>query len=102
MGIKRNGPQPSSKGSPDWFTGTVRIDPLFEAPEPARVRGAGDGPCEPVSGFVGWTAMEMIRPVTGFGIVPVLPAGSHAERIGALAVKFMFGTLIRAFLVASS
>ena len=28
------------KGSADWFTGTVRIDPLFEAPEPARVRGA--------------------------------------------------------------
>jgi len=40
MEIKRNGSQPSGKGPADYFTGTVRIDPLFEAPEPARVRGA--------------------------------------------------------------
>ena len=40
MEIKRNGSQPSTKGPAEWFTGTVRIDPLFEAPEPARVRGA--------------------------------------------------------------
>src|SRR5437870_4438953 len=32
--------QSSTKGPADWFTGTVRIDPLFEPPEPARVRGA--------------------------------------------------------------
>jgi quercetin dioxygenase-like cupin family protein len=40
MEIQRVGSQPSAKGSADWFTGNVRIDPLFEAPEPARVRGA--------------------------------------------------------------
>ena len=40
MEIKRAGSQSSNKGAADWFTGTVRIDPLFEAPEPARVRGA--------------------------------------------------------------
>jgi quercetin dioxygenase-like cupin family protein len=40
MEIKRKGSQSSSKGSVDWFTGTVRIDSLFEAPEPARVLGA--------------------------------------------------------------
>ena len=40
MEIKRNGTQPSGKGSADYFTGTVRIDPLFEAPSPARARGA--------------------------------------------------------------
>ena len=40
MEIKRPGSQRSSKGPADWFTGTVRIDPLFEAPAPARVRGA--------------------------------------------------------------
>jgi quercetin dioxygenase-like cupin family protein len=40
MKIKRNGSQPSAKGSAEYFTGTVRIDPLFEASEPARVRGA--------------------------------------------------------------
>lgn len=38
--IKRNGSQASIKGSPDWFTGTVRVDPLFQAPAPARVAGA--------------------------------------------------------------
>jgi quercetin dioxygenase-like cupin family protein len=40
MDIKRNGSRPSSKGSADWFSGSVRIDPLFEAPNPARGRGA--------------------------------------------------------------
>ncbi|WP_110515688.1 (R)-mandelonitrile lyase [Herpetosiphon llansteffanensis] len=40
MNIKRNGSQPSEVGSADYFSGTVRIDPLFQAPEPARVRGA--------------------------------------------------------------
>ncbi len=40
MEIKRVGSQNSNKGPAVWFTGTVRIDPLFEAPEPARVRGA--------------------------------------------------------------
>lgn len=40
MEITRIGDQPSTKGPSDWFTGTVRIDPLFTAPEPARVAGA--------------------------------------------------------------
>jgi quercetin dioxygenase-like cupin family protein len=40
MEIKRNGTQPSGKGPADWFTGRVRIDPLFEAKEPARAGGA--------------------------------------------------------------
>jgi quercetin dioxygenase-like cupin family protein len=40
MEIKRNGSQASVKGPTDWFTGTVRIDPLFQAPAPARVQGA--------------------------------------------------------------
>jgi quercetin dioxygenase-like cupin family protein len=44
--IKRNGSRPSQKGSENWFTGTVRIDPLFQAPEPARV-GAGQVTFEP-------------------------------------------------------
>src|SRR4051812_12178228 len=38
--IKRVGTQPSSKGPADWFTGTVRIDPLFQANAPARASGA--------------------------------------------------------------
>jgi quercetin dioxygenase-like cupin family protein len=40
MDVKRNGSQPSGKGPDEYFTGAVRIDPLFEAPEPARARGA--------------------------------------------------------------
>jgi quercetin dioxygenase-like cupin family protein len=40
MDIKRAGSEPSAKGPADWFTGTVRIDPLFKAPDPARVGGA--------------------------------------------------------------
>ena len=40
MEIKRIGSQPSSKGPEDWFTGTVRIDPLFQANAPARTSGA--------------------------------------------------------------
>ena len=40
MEMKRAGTQPSTKGNADWFTGTVRLDPLFQAPAPARVAGA--------------------------------------------------------------
>ena len=39
MDIKRSGSQPSRKGPAEYFTGTVRIDPLFEAADPARVVG---------------------------------------------------------------
>ena len=39
MGITRNGSQASIKGSPDYFTGAVRVDPLFQNPEPSRVTG---------------------------------------------------------------
>ena len=40
MDIKRSGVQPSGKGPADWFTSTVRVDPLLNPPEPARVSGA--------------------------------------------------------------
>src|SRR3954469_6650902 len=40
MDITRAGSQPSAKGPADWFTGTVRIDSLFQAPLPARAAGA--------------------------------------------------------------
>jgi quercetin dioxygenase-like cupin family protein len=39
MDIKRSGSQPSGKGPADWFTGAVRIDPLFAATAPARAAG---------------------------------------------------------------
>jgi quercetin dioxygenase-like cupin family protein len=40
MEIKRSGSQSSAKGPAEWFTGTARIDPLFDAPVPARAAGA--------------------------------------------------------------
>jgi quercetin dioxygenase-like cupin family protein len=40
MDIKRSGSQPSGKGPSAWFTGAVRIDPLFDPKEPARASGA--------------------------------------------------------------
>ena len=39
MEIKRSGSQPSGKGPAEYFTGTVRVDPLFNPPAPARVLG---------------------------------------------------------------
>ncbi|KRD53046.1 cupin domain-containing protein [Ensifer sp. Root278] len=39
MEIKRSGSQPSARGTEDWFSGTVRIDPLFAVREPARTAG---------------------------------------------------------------
>ena len=40
MDIIRAGSQPSRKGPEAWFTGTVRIDPLFTGNDPARAGGA--------------------------------------------------------------
>ena len=40
MNITRSGSQPSGKGQAEYFTGAVRIDPLFQAPDPARVVGS--------------------------------------------------------------
>lgn len=44
MEIKRSGSQPSTRGPADWFTGTVRIDPLFEAPPPSQDSGVAGEP----------------------------------------------------------
>lgn len=40
MNIDRIGDRPSTPGAPEYFTGSVRLDPLFQAPEPARAMGA--------------------------------------------------------------
>ena len=40
MEIRRSGSQPSGKGPAEWFTGSVRVDPLFGPPEPSQVAGA--------------------------------------------------------------
>jgi quercetin dioxygenase-like cupin family protein len=39
MDIKRSGSQPSGQGPSEYFTGAVRIEPLFRAPHPARAVG---------------------------------------------------------------
>ncbi len=39
MEILRNGQRASGRGAPEWFTGTVRMDPLFQAEAPARAAG---------------------------------------------------------------
>lgn len=40
MKVQHSGTQPSRRGPAEYFTGSVRIDPLFEAPDPARTAGA--------------------------------------------------------------
>src|SRR5690606_24061936 len=40
MKITRAGTTPSAKGPADWFTGTVRVDPMFNQADPDRVQGA--------------------------------------------------------------
>ena len=40
MEIRRIGSQPCPRGPSEWFTGRVRIDTLFQAPDPALVQGA--------------------------------------------------------------
>ena len=40
MEIKRSGSRPSAKGPAEYFTGAMRVDPLFKMPSPARDRGA--------------------------------------------------------------
>lgn len=40
MEIKRNGSLPSQKGPSEYFTGSVRVDPLFQSPGPAHVGGS--------------------------------------------------------------
>jgi hypothetical protein len=67
MEIKRIGSLPSSQGSADYSTGTVHIDPLFEAPDPARVRGGSvtlfhilfSHPAVSLLSFDGWTSATM-------------------------------------------
>src|ERR1700756_5180137 len=95
MEIKRAGSQPSGKGPADWFTGAVRVDPLFQAPDPALVYGASVtfepgartawhthtlGQTLIVTAGAGWVQMEGGPSVTSirvmsFGLRPVKSVG---------------------------
>jgi hypothetical protein len=63
MEIKRVGSQASAKGPSEWFTGTVRIDPLFQAPDPALVSGASVT-FEPGARNPGAISCQLERPVS--------------------------------------
>ena len=53
MEITRSGSQPSGKGPAEYFTGSVRVDPLFQVPDPGRVTG-GLVTFEPKNGKGNW------------------------------------------------
>ena len=70
MEIKRIGSEPSRKAPAEYFTGTVRIDPLFQAPEPARA-SAGSVTFEP-GAHTAWHTHPLGQTliiVSGFGWV---------------------------------
>ena len=73
MEIKRGGSQPSRKGPADWFTGSVRIDPLFQAAEPARGQGAA------VTFGVGWVQLEggPVEEIRPGDVVWIAPGEKH-------------------------
>jgi len=51
MELKRSGSQSSAKGPAEYFTGNVRIDPLFQAADPSVFQPAwlpsSPGPAQP-------------------------------------------------------
>jgi quercetin dioxygenase-like cupin family protein len=70
MDIKRTGTQASAKWNSDWFTGSVRVDPLFQAPAPART-GAGQVTFEP-GARTAWHTHPLgqtLIVIAGFGLV---------------------------------
>jgi quercetin dioxygenase-like cupin family protein len=70
MEIKHSGSQPSGKGPVEWFTGTVRIDPLFQATTPARA--AGNAVTFEPSARTAWHTHplgQVLIVTTGYGLV---------------------------------
>jgi len=72
--------QPSGTGPGDWFTGVVRIDPLFSAPAPARVAGAAVT-FEPGARTAWHTHPLGQTLIVTFGVGRVQRAGGRAEEI---------------------
>lgn len=97
MDIKRNGSQPSGKGPEAWFTGTVRVDPMFQVGDPVRVSG-GHVTFEPgartmwhthplgqtliVTSGHGWVQSEGDRSKSS---IPATSSGFHPERSTGMA-----------------
>jgi quercetin dioxygenase-like cupin family protein len=83
MEIKLNGSQASGKGPSEWFTGTVRIDPLFQAPDPRRV-GISNVTFEP-GGRTAWHTHPLGQTLivtAGSGLVQSWGAGARKIRPG--------------------
>jgi len=86
MEIKRADSQNSTRGPADWFTGTVRIDPLFEAPGPARVH------CASVTFDIGARTAWHTHPL---GQTLIVTAGlGWAQREGGLIEEIRPGDII--------
>lgn len=77
MDIQRSGSQASGLGPAEWFTGRVRIDPLFQVPDPARVAGA--------SGLDG----KSQRPAVPGGIMQQRTLGRSNLEVSALGLGCM-------------
>ena len=86
MDIKRAGSQPSGKGPAEWFTGTVRIDPLFQANAPSR--GAGNAVTFEPGARTAWHTHPL-------GQVLIITAGSgRAQRQGGPVEEIRPGDVV--------
>ena len=87
MEIKRNGTQFPFSGPSDWFTGTVRVDPLFDAVEPARASG-GSVTFEP-GARTAWHTHPL-------GQILIVTAGAgHVQRDGGPIETIQPGDVVR-------
>ncbi len=86
MQIKRSGSQPSGKGPSDWFTGTVRIDPLFAVTPPAR--GGGNAVTFEPGARTAWHTHPL-------GQILIVTAGcGRAQRHGGLVEEIRPGDVV--------
>src|SRR2546421_164280 len=88
MDIKRAGSQPSSKGPAEYFTGTVRIDPLFQAPTPSTgwnrsatssTTAADSGPAETKG--IGYKIMRIINIGVALFLAACFGVTARAQRM---------------------
>lgn len=85
MEIYRAGSRPSGKGPADWFTGTVRLDPLFNPAAPDRVQGASVS-FEPGARTTG-TPIRWARPSSSFPAPAACNAGVARSRFSGPAMS---------------
>jgi quercetin dioxygenase-like cupin family protein len=85
--VRRSGSRPAGKGPADWFTGSVRIDPLFQPDEPSRVSG-GSVTFEP-GARTAWHAHPL-------GQTLIVTAGlGRVQREGGPAQEIRPGDIVR-------